>query len=649
MLIGGHPVHYTYEGDPQEAAKWLPIGQRELQACISSGMPSRTIRPSQDVEVQCEWLGGIGKLHIKAGSTPHGFSFIPASNLTHSGWGKPFTPTNSPWGTPLLHDEGTDPTIGQSSVTRSYVTENGSKKPKWSLNHHSNHKGGRIGVVSPSGDVYSVKGYEAGWLAKAVHGKRSFIGSQDPGNPAALGMACYDMDVVSPVYKNGEKLELSVVEGTYGSTKIKLDEVVGIGITKANDKESLIGICVTDLANGIYSTFVSRDFKTVTWTGEFVADNQINFVRYPMVFFFNRSGTIASGILHEHKNRIGDQISPTFDLSSYSVESRAIHANFANGVLVEASYEAETPFRIIYVQSESSSGDSESDFVTAFNGTFITGEETTRTIAIGYDGDIEKRLRVTYSMTSSETTNQVSHYINGSEHLGGGKGFVEPPYESSGSESINWLNHQLDYIRTDYVNTVHIAIKFAINEKTISVYDGDAISEISSGLDPVYRGGEIRWALTNGSAPLFYQTEASWESVYADIEAGHPPPGRVENTGPGIYGTPPYDSGGTQIGVQYVGGQYWDNYPTIGPWAFGITKLYYKHRAVPATTYSGLFAAKVPYINLISVDLVNDTVFYDYVEIERNWPVIGWQEYDQSSGSSGVRKVMANNEVLFYA
>lgn len=654
MLVDGRPVHFTYEGDYSSVEKLLPLGQKTVIDCINLNIPKKIITLSQDDQIIVTNLNGIAKLHIKATGSTHGFSFITASEITNSGFGDPINSDNFPWGTVLEYQPNAPYTRGQSSVSRNFKVVNSIQVPNWKTKYHTTYIGGRIStqVIDPTknSDVYSIKGYDAGWLPKAVHGKESHLGKLAPSDATALQTVCYDMDVISPIYKNGEELELTIKASSDHQEDLLLQSCCGVGVSKINGIQTLVGICITDIAKGIYTTFKSIDFKQVEWTGTFTLKNDINLISYPMVFFFNASCTKASAINHYQLGRTGD----TDMVSSTSIECRACHVIFSGGQYTGFSAEAEAPATVTYSINSFDTNDGTETQGTVEAGTIKTTALTcTRTVAIGYHGDIEKRLVLSYTFDETELNKTINEFVL--PGLGYCLGRVAPADCASYTPLSRTEVGDYDV----YSDNIRINIRYSIKAdgaeiSSITVFNDTAVSihnQYSRTHHDKYREG---WSSYNGCGPAVWDPTDLANGVYptATFPTGNE---WAEYLIPLLY-----PDTGVNLGLSSIGGS-----PPIDAWAVkhiygpgpsdfeilaGPKALYIIPRPLSAEV-SGRLDSKTPYVNLIAVDLINDKLYYDKLEVEAHWPttgrVSGGYTYDTSSGQIPRRRIYENNTVIF--
>lgn len=643
MLVEGKPVHLILLGDSAEAAKWVGYARKLMADSFIAGTTQKIQYPASDVSVSVENLGSMGKIHIQAGGSKHGFFCNPVSSLTNAGW--IIDPTTKAWG---ALKAGFD-YLGQ------WVFKRKDKAPFWASGKADKEhklapnttefplKGGTI-AAQHSKNSYSVKGYATGWLPRALHGKESYLGSVDPNDMTAAALVCYDYYVSSPVYKNGIAMTLT---NKTGSELLDTNSSVGVGVGQTSDKKDvLLGISIADTKKGIYHVWRSLDFKEAEITGSFTVKNQINGVVYPIVFFFNKSGTRASGIVHSEDFLSGDQVNPSLNLGINSVESRAFHVNLIGGVYQSALDEGSAPLPIAYATRswDDTTGDVEQ--VTTTNGVSANVSGTTeRTIAIGYVADIEKRAKLRFTFTKVIENGQINGYDTPSAGWSTGRsaGASCGTYNAVGRSQ----NASQDYRH----NTLHMDISLVLGANTISIFSGVAQD------DYAYRDTMRKsdfyygWSIYNGCGPQawgpntsppagVYSSAAAWAEAYIATFLATYPTGDAYYNGTSIIGGILFAD--VEFRTTPSGG--YSSQPAVASrWIYDTTT---------GTTYGGILTSQAPFVNLIAVDLTQDQVYYDKLVIAQSWPVTLWPvggaepTYDSSSGFQVTRSVYRNDTVL---
>lgn len=241
-------------------------------------------------------------------------------------------------------------------------------------------------------------------------------------------LVSYCNDAASPIFVDGNIFVPPNVGAD--SLPLNLTQVVGIGVqtwqVDGERKSRLIGVCMVNDQNlgfvGNYRMFyTSEDWKTAWSCGDFYARNWINNKEFPITFFFNRSCTQAAGIGHTVTFRPPTGASGGFGYL-YDVFYKAVVEPFVVRVNITAPIGGAPS---VTVEQEDTpgcrwtwTGESRQDLFSGnagggFEKHFAQSskiEEThgpaTYTIAIGFVGDAEKRLRVTYDYRFKQESSQ---------------------------------------------------------------------------------------------------------------------------------------------------------------------------------------------------------------------------------------------------
>jgi hypothetical protein len=277
--------------------------------------------------------------------------------------------------------------------------------------------------------VFSVKGSRGGWMiqGEAVGrivdidtnrqaGQLQYTAGAVPGVGSSI---TYSTVEPSKIYKNGKPVNITLhgesAPVTSGGVPIAFPDgrFIGVGVTVVEGSKRMLAVAALPNIHGVFVGdcglfYADSPYKRVRFAQEFHVECNVGGTRQVPYFIFNESGTRASAIAYRQWGRKGVAEDGS-ELVSQTVETDVVHLDIGEGgtsctATVEVSEGC--PYRKETVR------DSYSSQTNQFGGpSGYTTSTTTKTIgpyqaavAIGYDGDLEKRLTVTYSETASSTS-----------------------------------------------------------------------------------------------------------------------------------------------------------------------------------------------------------------------------------------------------
>jgi hypothetical protein len=417
----------------------------------------------QFLMVKCHADARYCLIVIRAGdSVQHGIIVTPCSPLSPQGFGYPYTGGGVPdWGTPgfdgasnldLTGYEGpSGGTAWQALMTDGITIKHPDPGPHlvygpdWGkfvgtersvgTTFSDVRYGGAIAATGPltstltKTSVFSVKGSRGGWMiqgeavghivdidANRQAGQLQYTAGNVPGVGSSV---TYSTVEPSKIYKNGQPINITLHDEsapvTSGGAPITFTDgrFIGVGVKVVGGSKRLLAIAALPDIHGVFVGncglfYADPSYRHARFVREFYVECNVGGTRQIPFFVFNESGTRASAIAYRQWARAGVAADGS-ELISQTVETDVIHVDIGEAgtsctILVEESegcaYHSSATSDNFQSQSNEYGGPSSSQVV---NITTSIGVYNTP-VAIGYDGDIEKRLTMTYSELHNRTS-----------------------------------------------------------------------------------------------------------------------------------------------------------------------------------------------------------------------------------------------------
>jgi hypothetical protein len=617
-------------------------------------------------------------------ASPHGIIVTPCSPLSPQGFGYPYTGDGVPdWGTPgfdgasnlnLTGYEGpSGGTAWQALMTDGITIKHPELDPHlvygpdWGkivgigrsagTTFSDVRYGGAIAAVGPlastltKASVFSVKGSRGGWMiqGEAVGHIADIDTNRQAGQlqptfgsvPGVGSLITYSTVEPSKVYKNGKPISLSLHDESApvtsgGAPIIFADErFIGAGVKVVGGSKRLLAIAALPDLYGVFTGscglfYADAPYKRVRFAQEFHVECNVGGVHQVPYFIFNESGTRASAVVYRQWSRKGVAEDGS-ELVSQTVETDVVHVDIeedgtACTTAVEESegcpYQKETADES-YTSSTNQHG-GPSSYSTSTTTVAIGPYHPT--VAIGYDGDVEKRLELTYSESGS--------YVSSDNDL---RTFsvLNCTVDGHYLADNQWL--LVDATNT-YTASAQVTATFSIGGSTVASigYTKESTyNEAGSRYNLTRRWNFVNQPLSTASgSPASFLTAlkarmralnpAGWDSGGWDMDMeDHPIVGG--ELGRVTYFTVngnKYDPG---TGYQYE----WAGWVTFNIYLFTYSQ-------VAATPVANDRILRDKYFILLAADLINDKIYYATLEVT-----------DDNGTASTTFSIRCNGDVLY--
>jgi hypothetical protein len=396
--------------------------------------------------------------------TTHGIIVTPCSSLSPQGFGSPYTGDEVPdWGTPgfdggsnlnLSGYEGPSGGHAWQALMVDGITCNPTGGgahlvygPDWgkaigtSRGEHAGYYtdvafGGSIGAtyktvpLTKHSDVFSVLGNAGAWLAQGEavahiaeldHNRQSGQLQYTAGNVPGVGSTIdYSTVTPSPIFKNGRPLTITlhpdspaVTLADGSASGLVSNSFVGVGaLVTGAGKRRIVAIAALrneyGAFHGDYGLFyMNSPFKKAMFVQAFHVFCVVGGSSKPTAWCFNASCTRASTVAYCARTRSGTDRQGE-DYGVLSVETDVVHLDItdegaAGSITVEECQGCAYAFEqsTDYFESESNAQGGPSSYE-AYQASIISGPAD-YVIAIGYDGDTEKRATMQFTRTREQT------------------------------------------------------------------------------------------------------------------------------------------------------------------------------------------------------------------------------------------------------
>ena len=526
-----------------------------------------------------------------------------------------------------------------------------------------------IGKKDHDIDVFSVRGASPTWICRGVY-KADFveINEHAQGRQAQMagGNIHYENAKPSPVFMNGRPIDFKLQDST-----IQENSYVGVGVATVDasggvTKRVLVVIAaklvpISLAFAGTYQVCYSpQPFKKLYLAQELSLPGQVMGYQAPITFYFNRSCTKASGIRYQFVLRDGGDFVPD------SIEPHVVHLNLSVALdsvsatpeieecdgcpITRTTYDSgiigsEHDWYVNYAALGPNWARANSNTGDYYGSTSSAGMSESigpyhATIAIGYDGDTEKRLTVEYSETNSRSDEQSSISVYG--RVVGSVPYQWPTEVAMGVVgSTRILNDHSSRTVTHKINGVTVQSYTSTSERSL---DG------SHPPNAVYGPA---WGIFFCQPADAYGDPTSAKDAYMDyVRAQYPD--LVARAG--IYTEVQEIAGERLTEVAEIALLRDTDAGTVsvvlgGAWSHAIQR----HVWIGASDFTPIGHKRGSYvgINILAVDLINDKLYYEHVEGHWYWPWVGGFRYmdtggfDEASGSTSVYQIMCNNQVLY--
>jgi hypothetical protein len=462
----------------------------------------------------------------------------------------------------------------------------------------------------------------------------------------------------SPVFKNGRKLSLTAKLGQ--EAKIPLDNWVSVGVKHvANDTYLiLIGVLYHPISGKFQGDYIVCGAKTtdkeVFWISDLHIDSGINGEFYPLPFSFNRSGTRCSSVrfiqrIRSYTDHQGNEN------SVQCVDAEPVHIDFDALLNPTVSIEESSgvPYEYSYsTYTRTGSGSVDDPNISRSSTSSSTGP-VIMTLAIGYDGDAEKRFLLNYSRTDDTYDEDSTKHNEQCQYFG--PIFYSLSFPDQAASDIPWQGTYVAAKTKRALQKISVTVRYSIGDTELK-FDYTEKNHDCWYFDGT-TGVSDRWSL--GINASWNSSAESPEGLLSKINANlandpsvpfgvHAEMGLSQHLIDQGYGEDPL--------LQDTAYQKFFNYQdsnnqpyAIAPDVWGGAMLLATWVSTDQDTSTG-GEEKLDFriFNLLGVDLINEKIYVETLQTTHTWPQKPgeFNVLDDSSGHESTYYVMCNNEEI---